>query len=327
MIKNLTNSWIALVVMGACSTTSVQAQDTVFSGPQMGEATTPFKSVWIVGENAGQERDLIEENKGAPTTIVFIHTLERSMVPLMRVVDAYGKKAQEKLKTEFVFLAEERITGMQRYSAALGSLRPNAKATLSVDGIEGPGNYGLNKDCMMTILVAKENRVHANFALTQPGIADAEKVIGAMAKLIGDENPPTAEELRAMVGPGMRRPDMRANQQREPARQMQRPVAESANNADKKDPFPGAVPTDGQLQGLLRQFIRKTNDNETIDRLLKQMKEHISGDENLTQQMVDGWKRVLHFGDRYGTDYAREVAEKFLKELESDQEASSDSSK
>ncbi len=327
MYKNLIPFWLKLTIAGACLANSLLAQDTVFSGPQLGEPTTPFKSVWIVGNNAGQERDLIEENEGAPTTIVFIHALERSMVPLMRAVDAYGKKVEDKLKTEFVFLAEERITGMQRFSAALGSLRPNAKSTLSVDGIEGPGNYGLNKECMMTILVAKDNLVHANFALTQPGIADAEKVIGAMAKLIGDENPPTAEEFRTLIGSGMRRPNMRANQQRERARQMRRPEADDSERPAPGDPFPGAVPTDGRLQGLVRQYIRKTNDEATIDRLLKEMKEHIQGDEDLTQQMVDGWKRVLHFGDRYGTDYARENAEKFLKELESAEEGSSDSDK
>lgn len=318
--KHLISPWlVSLIGMGLISApVSLMAEDTVFSGPQPGESTTPFKSVYIVGEQAGQERDLIEENKGAPTTIVFIHALERSIVPLMKAVDGYGAKFPDKLKTEFVFLAEEKITGMQRYSAALNSLRPVGKSSLSVDGIEGPGNYGLNKECMMTILVAKENKVHANFALTQPGIADAEKVIGAIAKLIGDENPPTAEELKAEQNQGMRRPNMR-NGDRAAARPNNvRPNARDAGTGDApaKDPFPGAVPTDDKLQGMMRQFIRKTNDDATIDRLVLAIRDYIKDDEDLTQQTIEGWKRILHFKDRYGTPYAVQEGEKLLKDLQ-----------
>ena len=57
---------------------------------------------------------------------------------------------------------------------------------------EGPGNYGLNKDCLMTIVTAKDNTVVANFALVQPGIADAPKVLAALAKPAATE-PPTAK--------------------------------------------------------------------------------------------------------------------------------------
>jgi len=108
--KHLISPWlVTLIGMGLIGATlTLMAEDTVFSGPQPGESTTPFQSVYIIGEQAGQERDLIEENKGAPTTIVFIHALERSIVPLMKAVDGYGAKFPDKLKTEFVFLAEEK---------------------------------------------------------------------------------------------------------------------------------------------------------------------------------------------------------------------------
>ena len=71
-----------------------------------------------------------------------------------------------------------------------GSLKLRARVGLSPDGAEGPGNFGLNKECMMTIVMAKDNVVTANFALVQPGIADAPKVIARSRKLC-DTEPPT----------------------------------------------------------------------------------------------------------------------------------------
>ncbi|MDZ4403283.1 hypothetical protein [Prosthecobacter sp.] len=277
-------------------TLPLSAADPVFSGPQPGEATTAFKSVDIIGADAGKECDVITLNNGAPTVLVFVHGLERSMLPLMRAVDEYGGKFKDRLKTEFVFLAAERVGGMEKYAPALNSIKLKGRPTLSVDGAEGPGNYGLNKECLMTIIAAKDNKAQASFALVQPGIADAERVIGAIAKMIGDEKPPTVAEIAA------------AQPQRGEMAQL--PMA-----AKGKDPFPGAVPTDGKLQSMLRSYIRKENDDATIDRMLQEVREHIKDNADLKKQALDGWTRILHFKDRYGTPYAVKQGEAFLEEL------------
>ena len=271
------------------------AAETVFSGPQPGEKTTPFKVLAIGGAEDGKERDPISENAGAPTALVFIHQLERSLVPLLRVVEQYGVERRDRIKTEIVFLAADRLAGEERTRAAAGSLKFAARVGLSLDGAEGPGNYGLNKDCLMTIVTAKDNQVVANFALVQPGIADAPKVIAALAKTCGDDNPPTAESLAAKQ-PGMAR-------------------GRTAMAEKPKDDFPGAVPSDEKLVGLLRQFIRPTNDDATVDRVLVEVKTHIKDNADLTKQAADGWTRVLHFGDRYGTPYARKVGQEFLDQI------------
>ena len=61
------------------------------------------------------------------------------------------------------------------------------------------------------------------------------------------------------------------------------------------------MPTDAKLNGLLREFIRPTNDDATVDRVLAEVKAHIAGNADLKKQALDGWTRVLHFGDHYGT--------------------------
>jgi hypothetical protein len=127
--------------------------------------------------------------------LVFIHTVERSLVPLLRVVDQYGAERKDRLKTEVIFLHPDRREGERRIKAVSRSLQLQSRVGLSPDGAEGPGNYGLNKECMMTIIAARDNKVTANFALVQPGIVDAPKIIEALARTCGDSSPPTVEQL------------------------------------------------------------------------------------------------------------------------------------
>lgn len=282
------------------------AEPTVFSGPQVGESTTPFKVLDLRGPQDGAERDPIAANAGAPTALVFVHTLERSLAPLLRVVDAYGARRKDRIRTELVFLAPDRLAGEQRIKAAARSLRLENPVGLSLDGAEGPGNYGLNKECLMTIVAARDNRVTANFALVQPGIADAPRILEALARTCGDTNPPALAELAPPP----------------PARsEMTRPASSTETNAPKRaaqDPFPGAVPTDDRLQFLLRRFIRATNDVATTDAILADVRSHIAGKPDLVRQAVDGWTRVLHFGDRYGNEYSRKVGLEFRDRLRSE---------
>lgn len=279
------------------------AKEAVFSGPQPGEKTTTFKSIEVRGDTAGAERDIIAEHKGQPTVLVFVHGLERSMTPLMSVVDEYGKERADKLRTEFVFLSRDAVESRQRLPLVGQSLKLKAPMSLSTDGIEGPGNYGLNKECLLTIVVAKENKVTANFALVQPGIADAPKVIEAMAKAIGDENPPTAEALREKRGVGYA---MKRDGKMDRGKEMATRPKAGGN-------LPGAAPTDEKLIGMLRQFIQKTNDDAAVDGVLKSVEEYIADNADLKKQAIDGWTRVLHL--KYGTEYAQKTGQAWVEKL------------
>ncbi|MGV3723811.1 MAG: hypothetical protein ACO1SX_23175 [Actinomycetota bacterium] len=194
MIKPL---FILSLLAGSLMMGAARAEDAVFSGPQPGEKTTGFKSLAVTGPDAAREADFPAQFKGAPTVLVFVHGIERSIVPLLTVIDQYALEKKDTARTAFVFLTADRVAMEQRLPLVARSLKLQAPTAISLDGAEGPGNYGLNKKCLLTIVTAKDNRVTANFALVQPGIADAPRVIEAMAKLIGDEKPPTAEELRA----------------------------------------------------------------------------------------------------------------------------------
>ncbi|OAI57269.1 hypothetical protein AYO49_02465 [Verrucomicrobiaceae bacterium SCGC AG-212-N21] len=322
---------------------TLHGADPIFSGPQIGEKTTGFQTLAIGGSADGTERDPVKDNAGAPTVIVFVHAIERSLIPLLRLVDEYGVQRGDRIKTEIVFLSADRIRGEQQVRGANGSLRLRAKVGLSLDGAEGPGNYGLNKDCMMTLVMARDNVVTANFGLVQPGISDAPAVIAALATTCGDEKPPTVAALtpeqpraRGMTAtrgaaPPPRVPldltkldysseaGLRASVvalvaevealRRELAQQRGEGMASDVPRA----PIPGAAPTDARLVDLLREFIRPTNDDATVDRVLTDVKGYIKDDAGLIQQTRDGWVRVLHLN--YGTAYARKTGREFLDTL------------
>ena len=60
--------------------------------------------------------------------------------------------------------AEEYLTRARQ------SLNFIAPVGISVDGGEGPGAYGLNRNVELTILIANQNQVTANFAIVQPSV-------------------------------------------------------------------------------------------------------------------------------------------------------------
>src|SRR4030095_1482290 len=106
---------------------ALAAVDPIFSGLQPGEKRTGFKVSEIGGHPDGPERDPILDNAGAPTALVFIHTVERSLLPLLRVVEQYGVERRERIKTEVIFLAADRRSGEERVRAVNGSLKLRAR--------------------------------------------------------------------------------------------------------------------------------------------------------------------------------------------------------
>ena len=329
---------LAIILMVAASLVAAD-KEKVFSGPQKGEKATPFEVRSLTAKGPGEKRDPIKAAAGRPVVLVFLHGLERSMVPLMRVVDQYGADQKAKLNTEFIFLTDDPIRGDQSLPRVINSLKTRARTGYSVDGIEGPGNYGLNKECLMTIVLAKEGRVTANFALVQPGIADAPGIIAAMARLAGDNNPPAPDALLARQNPNNRRPmrrplnldqlDLSTDAARQQAIQklvaevkylrQQQPTNRRPNmrpntrpNAEgPKKPLPGVVPTNPRMLGMLRQFIQKTNTDADVDRVLKQMKTHAGDNAGLLRQVCDGLTRVISVN--YGTTYAQKAGRTFIE--------------
>jgi hypothetical protein len=176
------------------------ADEPVFSGPQVGEKLTGFRVLGVYGDQEGKELDFVAAADGKPTLLIFMHDLTRPSAALTRALTAYAEsKAQDGLYCGVIWLAADRSQTEAYLKRARQSLNLAAPVGISLDGAEGPGSYGLNRKVALTVLVAKDNRVTANFALIQPALTDGPKILAEVAKLIGAE-PPTLEDVQRLIG-------------------------------------------------------------------------------------------------------------------------------
>ena len=186
----------SLVCLCAMSSLATAADDPVFSGPQVGEKLTSFKVQGVYDEQAGKELDFVALAEGKPTLLIFVHERTRPSLGMTRALSDYAaRRAKDGLATGVVWLSADKSAEEQYLKMARRSLNITAPLGISVDGIEGPGSYGLNRKVALTILVAKDNKVTANYALVQPSMTEAPAILAEVVKLIGGK-PPTLEELQ-----------------------------------------------------------------------------------------------------------------------------------
>lgn len=275
MVRALTLA--GLLVVGL----SLQAaDDPVFSGPQPGEKLTGFKVQGMFGRWDGKEADPIAVANKAPTLLIFVHEWTRPMLQLARGLDHYGDQwAADGLKVYFVNLTADKAKTEQFLQGAKNSLNLKCPQSISLDGLEGPGNYGLNRKMTTTILIAKDNQVTANFPIVQPNETDSPKVLAAVAKLLGKQAPTQEEIGAATKGP-------------------QRPTA------DKNVPDPA-------LTALMRQMIQKDNDEAKVKDTLAALQKWAGDDAAKKKQLKEYCQKIVDLG--YGNDLAKRALKRLAE--------------
>ncbi|MCY4597929.1 MAG: hypothetical protein OXC19_24415 [Bryobacterales bacterium] len=212
---------LCAVLLGAA--TLLPAQQVRYSGPQSGESLEPFSVLAVNGPEAGTEVDFISRWGEDPMLIIFLHQLDRNIAALLRPCEWFAhERAEAGLKSLIVFLHDDKIFGERRMQAVVKSMGIRIPVGVSVEGVEGPGPYGLNKSVAITILVAKNRKVTDNYAIVQAGVVDAPKVLESVAVHVGGD----VDKLMARVHDA----DQRAMMARR-ARAMQ---AEQSKSDDSK---------------------------------------------------------------------------------------------
>lgn len=192
---------LMLTVMVSVGTV-VAAEDPVFSGAQVGEKLSGFEILMINGQADAMKVDPIELADGKPILLIFIHQLTRPGMALTRAISEYtASQKAHGVQCKIVWLDDDQAAAEAYLRRAAGSLRFIVPVGISVDGGEGPGVYGLNRNVELTILVANENQVTANFALVQPSLTEAARIAAQIAVLI-DQPAPEQKELEALGYPG-----------------------------------------------------------------------------------------------------------------------------
>lgn len=266
---------------------TVLGDDEAFSGPQVGERLVPFTARGTLGEVAGKEFDLVKSADGKPTLLIFVHEVTRPSLGLTRLIMTYAAtRAKDGLVGGVVFLSADPTETENWMKRASNALPKDVAIGISTDGQEGPGPYGLNRHVALTVLVGKENKVTANFALVQPSIqADAPKIAKAIVEVLGGGKVPTLAELaepnpwalNAMVARG---------------------VAEGLVKQQESDP---------KLDSLLRSLIQKTATAEQVQAAIESIETHIADKPAGQQRIGDIARRIIDADklDNYGTPLAQ----------------------
>jgi len=195
--------WCAVMVTmsSTAECTSADAETIIFSGPQVSEGLSSFEILLVDGEADATKVDPIKSADGQPMVLIFVHQLTRPGMALTRAISGYAasQKARD-VRCYIVWLDDDQAAAEAYLRRAFGSLQFVVPVGVSVDGEEGPGAYGLNRNVELTILVANKNQVTANFALVQPSLTEAAEIASPIAALI-DQSAPDQKQLEALAYP------------------------------------------------------------------------------------------------------------------------------
>jgi hypothetical protein len=188
-------AWIAVTLLSVATVHG--QQEPVFSGPQVGDKLAPFEIKGVFGPQAGKQIDLVSAAGEKPMVVVFVHERTRPAFGLTNTVMRFAaSRAKDGLVSAVVFLTDD-VTSTERWMKQVEQHFPQGVTMgISVDGVEGPGAYGLNRNVTLTVLVAKQNRVTANFALVQPSLqVDGPAIFKAMVDVLGGGKVPDIAEF------------------------------------------------------------------------------------------------------------------------------------
>ena len=168
----------------------------IFSGPQPGEKLPPLKVKGINGETKDKTFDVIAKADGQPL-VLFLQDESglglRGLVGVSRLLAQIREKSEQKMHISAVFLGDAPDTVENQAGKLVQHIPSGVLLSISQEGREGPGTYGLNRNVAQTVIIAKDGKVLHNFAFTQPMLRPDPYVLGAVGEAIGVK-PATLEE-------------------------------------------------------------------------------------------------------------------------------------
>lgn len=268
--------------------TVAEVRRRIFSGPQPSETIRPFK---VLASKADQmeELEIVKKTDDGTTLICFIHKLSNDDRILygLGLVDFYGRRHKE-LKSHIVILSDDRPKMMKMVKGwTRGSLFTKSLVSVSVDGIEGPGSYGLNRNVAMTVVVANGNKVVENFVFQAPNGRDLQTIMASVAKAMGKKEPVLAEVQK----------ELRAERQRQADKRM------------KASPVFKIAPNE-QLGRIMYGMVHaRGNRSKNAERRSQQLRDWVGDSEDRKATLKDYCKAVLT-GDFNPDRYSREAIQK-----------------
>ena len=280
------------------------AEDPIFSGPQAGETLPPLQVIGLTGDWEGKSFDLVAEVDGGPVLVVLFHELTRPGFGLMRAITNFASQRSAKgMTTAVVFLTDD-VTETTKWAANVRRMFTDKVIyTVSPDGQEGPGAYGLNRNVTLTILVGDDGKVTKNFALVQPQLqSDGPAILQAVAEVTGGGEIPTMDQLEARYARGGRQMQQRMRQR---------------DGSGQRNASGQRGPSDPQLASMLRDVINKQASDEQVRAAAAKVEAYVAQNANARRELARIVTTVVNSGkiENYGTATAQEVLRQWKAKL------------
>ncbi|MCG9131561.1 hypothetical protein J5I95_07765 [Candidatus Poribacteria bacterium] len=161
---------------------------TRFSGPQPGEKLPPLKVKGINGDVKDKTYDVIAKADGH-VLVLFLQDESglglRGLLGVSRLLAKIAEKSKQPMLMNAVFLGDAPDALESQASKLVPHIPSEVLLSVSQDGREGPGSYGLNRNVAQTVIIAKGGKVLHNFAFTQPMLRPDPYLLGAVGEAVG----------------------------------------------------------------------------------------------------------------------------------------------
>ncbi len=183
-MKFLQNGLLSLLFAAALA---AHAEDLV-TGPPAGTTATPISCYANTGPYAGSESfDAAGLLGDGPGAFLFVHVLNRNTAPVIRGVDNLGHElGLFGFKSFVVTLSDDRTAAEESLRRVNGSLKLHNPMVLSLDGLDGPGNYALNRRCTLSLITMNQGKVVGSIGFTDTGLYDLERIRKLAYETLGE---------------------------------------------------------------------------------------------------------------------------------------------
>jgi hypothetical protein len=288
---------LLLSVMFSCMVMADDETPEVFSGPQPGEQIPGFAIQGVRGDEAGKSIDLVGQAKRGPLLIVFFHERSRPAFGLANTVARFAEtKAEKGLISGIVFLTADATETENWLKAVNANLPKKTQIGISPDGLEGPGTLGLNRNVALTVIVANEEKVTANFALRQPSVdVDGPKIFKAIVDVTGGGDVP---EVSSFSGSGRMAAQRKSN-------------GKWLESTDQER-------ADVKLRQFLRPVINQSASEDEVLEAAAKVEEEAASDAAFRTRVFQAATRIIEAGKLkdYGTPKAQEFLSKWAVDFE-----------
>jgi hypothetical protein len=239
----------------------------------------------VFDQDAGKELDFVMAAGGKPIVLIFVHELNRPTVGMVRALGNYARsRAKDGLASGIVWLDDDATEAENTLKRIRHALPQGVPVGISLDGKEGPGSYGLNRNVALTILIGNQGTVTDNFALVQPSLqVDLPKIVAAIVGQIGGKVPPLSELI-------------------------ERPEMMRGAKADAPEL---------RLRDLIRPVIRRDATEEAVDRAAAAVESYVKENQAARAEVgriantIVGSGKLSNYGTPRAQEHLRTWAEKY----------------